>query len=368
MSHEIYNNSMAYVGDKPWHNLGHQLTGKESIDECLVIAGMDHKIQRRLVRMRINPNSTEDMVIPGYMAITRDSDNHVFQVASDRYVPMQYQEMVSLFRDFIEAGDMRMGTLGLLKDGAIAWAMAEIGESFTLVGGDKITGNLVIATSHDGSLMTEAKLCETRIVCWNTLMSALVEKGNSVRIKHSKKDKKGAIAQAKVTLGLAKDRFHRFEDWARVLSTTPVKDTQEVYQYLIRLTGSQLLETAIDATPVNGADLLESVISQDISSIKTRKILSDENLTRAGRAILDEILDSPGANLESAKGTWWGVLNGVTHYFDHNSPTRVAGDDNRSDNIARADNRLTSAWYGVNANTKEKALDLAYQYATRKVN
>jgi hypothetical protein len=92
----------------------------------------------------------------------------------------------------------------------------------------------------------------------------------------------------------------------------------------------------------------------------------DECLQIAGRAILAEIVDSPGANLPSAKGTWWGVLNGVTHYYDHDSPTRIANSDNRTN--ARQDNRLTSAWYGVNAKKKEQALDLAMQYATERTN
>ena len=368
VAHDIWNNNMAYLQSdgKPWHGLGKALTGNESIDECLQIAGMTHKIERRLVRMRINRDSIEDTVIPGYIAIVRDSDNHVFQIASDGYHPMQYTEMVSMFREFVEAGDMRMSTLGLLKDGAIAWCMASINQGFKLCDGDEINGNLLISTSHDGSVMNDVRFCHERVVCANTLAMAKGECGLSFQFKHSRKDKKAAIREAKERLKLAKDRFSKFADWCGVLASKPVQDEQQVYQYLIQLTGSQLLEQAIATTPANGNDLLESLIASDVETIKANKKLTDENLSRAGRAILDEIIESPGANLPSAKGTWWGVLNGVTHYFDHDSPTRIANSDNRA--YARQDNRLTSAWYGVNAKKKEQAFDLAMQYATGKVN
>ena len=60
---------------------------------------------------------------------------------------------------------------------------------------------------------------------------------------------------------------------------------------------------------------------------------------------------SPGATMKSAKGTWWGALNGVTYKEDHQRSSKGEG------------NALHSAWFGVGANRKAKALDLAIQYA-----
>ena len=59
----------------------------------------------------------------------------------------------------------------------------------------------------------------------------------------------------------------------------------------------------------------------------------------------------PGANLASAKGTWWGALNAVTYVEDHLRESQQEG------------NALHSAWFGAAANRKAKALDLAVEYA-----
>ena len=273
--------------------------------------------------------------------------------------------MVYLFKDFCESGEMTLDTLGLLKDGAVCWAMAKIGSSFTLAGDDKVEGNVLIYSSHDGSLMTEAKLCTERVVCKNTLAIARGEIGASFRIKHSRKDKKSAIKEARESLKLVKNKFDRFSQWCNVLANAKIQDEQHVYQYLQTLTGKELLETAVETQSHNDSgNLLDAVIATTQPQIIMKaKKLSDEDLNRMGRGILESIIESPGHDMKSANGTWWGVLNGVTNYFDHEALTRVANDDKRTN--ARDDNRLYSAWYGQGANIKERALELALDYAEK---
>jgi hypothetical protein len=74
------------------------------------------------------------------------------------------------------------------------------------------------------------------------------------------------------------------------------------------------------------------------------------DLNRAGKLILDAILESPGAELASTRGTWWGAVNGVTYAVDHQMGRT-------------ADSRLTSAWFGQRAAVKQQAVELAVQYA-----
>lgn len=54
-----------------------------------------------------------------------------------------------------------------------------------------------------------------------------------------------------------------------------------------------------------------------------------------------------GADLPSAAGTAWGLVNAVTQYADHERRARSA------------DHRLDSAWFGVGANLKQRAWDEA---------
>ena len=55
-----------------------------------------------------------------------------------------------------------------------------------------------------------------------------------------------------------------------------------------------------------------------------------------------------GSDLDSAKGTAFGLLNAVTEFVDHERRARSV------------DNRLDSAWFGQGANIKQKALEQAW--------
>lgn len=65
---------------------------------------------------------------------------------------------------------------------------------------------------------------------------------------------------------------------------------------------------------------------------------------------------SPGSGLESARGTLWGAVNGVTYYADHMAPAR------------NDSNRLMSSWFGANEGLKEKAMQTAMEMAGKGVN
>ena len=71
-------------------------------------------------------------------------------------------------------------------------------------------------------------------------------------------------------------------------------------------------------------------------------------ISRHAEEALAVVHTQPGANF--AEGSWWQAFNAVTYMTDHT--------------LGRSrDSRLTSAWYGMNRVKKEKALDLAVQYA-----
>lgn len=348
--------TMAYVQSNgvPWHGLGNPIPQGATIEQMLKASGLDWKVNLRYVRMKEGKDLESFVPIPGFVAVVRDTDNKVYQIASDRYKPVQNATIMEQFREHIEAGGMHLDTAGSLKEGAVVWAMASLGKGFTLPGGDVVTGNLLYSTSHDGSLVTEAKFVSTRVVCWNTLSAARGEKGTSYRLKHSTKFDAGKQREAKEVLGLALNRLQKLEAWANKLADCKIAK-QQALTFVQTLTNPGWFEEVIQksedlrSAEINGGNLLDLVIAESAST-KTLKPPTENDLNRVGKAILESIIDSPGSDLPSAKGTAWGLVNGVTYYTDH-----IAG---RSQ-----DNRLTSSWFGQRENLKEEAFDLALKVA-----
>lgn len=369
MSHEI--ETMAFTGaEKPWHGLGERVDGDLTPDEMLVKAGLNWHVSRRLVRMRKDPNLPEEMVIKGYHAIVRDTDNTVFQIASDRYKPIQNNVVLGFFEDYCRAGGMTLETAGSLKGGAVIWGLAKIGADFTLAGGDKVDGYLLLANSHDGSLSFNALFTSVRVVCWNTLSSALSQgsKKGMFRMRHSKQWTDAVAADAKNKLGLARQEMEALKQAADFLSHQKVKSEQLVREYIIQLTNPNLLEDIVTASVSDravsqmpqGVDLLGAMLDRAEADERSKKVvrgkITEEDMGRVGRAIFDSILTSPGSELPSATDTWWGVVNGVTHFADH---CTVRG-------TREADTAMQSAWFGQKATMKRDALELAIQFAEGK--
>jgi phage/plasmid-like protein (TIGR03299 family) len=345
---------MAYISANgvPWHGLGHEITPSMSIDEMIEAGGLNWGVKavKMYSRSIVEPYPVEEIV--GYRRITRDSDNKTFMIASDRYTPDQPREIVEFFQEYMESASLQLDTLGSLNGGATIWAMGKLGKDFTLPGEDRTYGNLMVATSFDGSLPYVVKGCNTRVVCMNTLGMALGEKGNEFRAKHSRKDRKSVAADAKKALGIATTRFAQNQEQAEFLTTVKVDPKgQEVYRYVAALADPELLEkitaaTTINTNPATGGSLLDSIVSTEI--LKPKKI-TESDFNRAGRGILEAIITSPGSDLASAKDTMWGVLNGVTYWADHT----------RGDSRTSQDSRLNNAWFGQVSKLKTNAVDLA---------
>ena len=67
--------------------------------------------------------------------------------------------------------------------------------------------------------------------------------------------------------------------------------------------------------------------------------------------IQESTIASPGSELESARGTLWGAVNGVTHYVDHVARARTDS------------NRLFSGGFGDGERMKNSAVRVAAEMA-----
>lgn len=364
--------TMAYVGQTPWHGKGFDMTeeymqeqlaeGKTPTEIWLEVSRLNWKVERRMLAMRPSPNFVVggDKVmltdpLSAFRAIVRADTDEVFQIATNRYHPLQNYQIVDFFGEYCAAGNATMETLGQIA-GKI-WALAKLNGEAEIGKGDKVQGYMMLASSHDGTLGTIGKPTQVRIVCNNTLRAALGGKKSvyEFRLKHSAKWTVKRAAEAKRVMGIAMEQVEQTNAVCRDLSKVTI-DEKGREEYVTRLLkGESLLEqVAVNTMGTGSTGLLDAIIDGDNGNTHTDQENGKDGLKRLGKAILEAIIESPGSDLPGARGTLWGAVNGVTYYVDH-----VRG--------RNQDSRLNAAWFGAGDGLKTQAVRVAVDMAGLQV-
>lgn len=295
------------------------VSGVNSPEELLIRAGLDYTIRRHQLAMRDDDGNLVTESLSKYRAIV--GNGQVFSIATERYHPHQNIQIAKFFMDFIDAGDAQMETFGSVRNGAIVWALAKITNADMVINEALTEGKILVATSHDGSIKTLVKPTTVNIVCMNTLMAAVREdyyREYQWSLSHRSVFDDEALAEAK----------------SIVLRSSEV--IQQSNNYLTKL-----------ATMEADASARQQFINKLLGNSETINADSDDGRkSRLYRKLEDSILAAPGANLGNTSQSFYGLVQGVTHFVDH-----VRG---RS-----ADNRLASAWFGPGAKLKTDALRIA---------
>ena len=300
--------SMAYVGECPWHRLGTKVPPGLGTLEFMKLAGLDWEVVKEPAYSVINGN-----VIPvGWSSLYRKTDFKVLDTVSDEWFELQNKQQFEFISDFVANGDMSIETGGSLAGGQIVWVLAKINESFDLFKGDTIDSYLLFTNYHKYGFSTDIRFTPIRVVCKNTLSISL----NSMNVQFAKFSHRKAFNPeiAKETLGIVTTKMEKYKEMATFLGSKKTKE-EDIVQFFKRL--------------------------YPTASIK-------EPMSRNAKKGLDVLNLQPGA--EFAQGTWWTPFNAVTYMTDHLL--------SRTD-----DTRLVSAWYGDGKNKKNRALELAVEYA-----
>tara|TARA_Y100000310_G_scaffold344528_1_gene457767 strand:+ start:2135 stop:3163 length:1029 start_codon:yes stop_codon:yes gene_type:complete len=339
MAHQV--ETMAYAGEVPWHGLGQAVSSIMTPDEMVMAAGLDWNVSKRPAYTTENPTvtnlfdpttSSKFLHVPNQYFLVRDTDNSVLSPAGKSYIPFQNREVMQFFKKFTGAGKMNMETAGSLKEGKDIWGLAKLAHDFKLPGGDEVKGYMLLNNSHQVGKALTVMLTAIRVVCANTLGMALGAEGQRFRVLHLRMFDEEIMQAAEEALGLSNAQMQQFQEQAEFLSTKRTTNS-DVENFVAELFQPKLL--------------VERGKTTEFSSLPP---LRDE-LKRTASNVLEAIETSPGATLASAKGTWWGALNGVTYVQDHQKRSMNRG------------NALHSAWFGSGAVTKRKALDKALEYA-----
>ena len=314
MAHLI--EKMAYVGATPWHQLGNQLPPKQPIEVSAEKAGMDWTICDTPVRYLTEQIGSLGAILSfdDQKVLYRSDTKAPLSVVSSRYQVVQPKAVLEFYRDLTEISGFELETAGVLKEGRKFWALARTGKSMALKGNDLVNGYLLLATSCDGSLATTATPTTIRVVCNNTLTIALNGASSAIKVPHSTSFDAQAV---KKQLGIAVSQWDSFMYRMKTLSERKVKN-HEAMNYFLKV----LCQT--DSQPDQAA------------------VLTNERALKKVQSMYEG--QGHGAELASASGTAWGLLNAVTEFVDHEKRARSQ------------EFRLDSAWFGQGASLKQRAL------------
>jgi phage/plasmid-like protein (TIGR03299 family) len=303
---------MAYINATPWHGLGNQLTPNQPLEVWQQQAGMDWTIESSPVHYMGNGlRQFNDAKV-----LFRSDNNEALSVVSNRYQVVQPHDVLEFYRDLTEVGGFTLETAGVLKGGRKLWALASTGQETYLKGNDQVKAYLLLATACDGTLATTAQFTSVRVVCNNTLSIATSDGVGAIKVPHSTKFDPAKVKQQ---LGIGISSWQRFVVEMKRLADTPAHPF-EARRYLVDVLGDP------DFTYHQQPNL---------------KALNQVFALYTGLG--------KGSLLTSSEDTAWGLVNAVTQYVDHDRRARST------------DNRLDSAWFGMGAAIKQKALERALQ-------
>jgi phage/plasmid-like protein (TIGR03299 family) len=287
-----------------WHGLGVILNDFPGWDEAYVLAGHDFTVEEQDVFIKAErPIFGDNSLVtfpklPGYKAVTNSKTGSVFAVHNSTYEVIQNPVGWELAKLLVADSNVRVETAGVLKDGAVCWALLSLDEPFTVDGDNSPTYPFVtVSWAHDGSAALRCFPTSIRVVCWNTHSMAV--------------DKAEADGRA-FTFRHTKNVADRIDDARDVMAGVRASSAQ------FRELANEL--AAITVTDRQREQFVTTFLPQPLGVISDRVIdnmLSDREGLRA-------IFDSPTMP-EAHRNTAYGLVEAGVEYLDHIRGSRNAG-------------------------------------------
>jgi phage/plasmid-like protein (TIGR03299 family) len=270
--------TMAYTGERPWHNLGQYVEGEAmTAEQALELGHLNYKVSKEPLTTTFNG---EAIKIKHKVAVIRQDTMQSIGIVGPKYKLLQNVDAFSFFDAIVGKGEAIYHTVGALGDGEKIWLMAKLPKDIN-VKGDITESFLLLYNAHDGSSAVRAKFTPVRVVCQNTLNAALGKDGNKeINIRHT--------TNIETKLKTA----HKLLD----IAARTMDYTEKVY---IKLAETKVSESEVKA-------FLDILIPEHAdATFNTRR-----NNILVG--IREKFVSGKGNNGE----TLWDLYNGVTEYVD----------------------------------------------------
>jgi phage/plasmid-like protein (TIGR03299 family) len=308
------------------------IKGAGSIETILKTHGLDYQV---IMVPHVNAFTGQPTT---FFDTYRDDTKEILGAGlTERYHIIQNADNMAVIEDIaaLYDGDVYFARGMTFDGGRVAVAQIDLGEMIIGEGRngfkDKVRKYLTWTNAHDGSGAQHYFLSPTRIVCANTLTAAL-----------SATYKKGGKREDKITkfsirhTATAKERMDAARSSLKVINgeLTRTEHTYQVMAYT-KMTTDQKREVFAQLFPTEDKDKRAANIAKEAAS-------------RAADLIRNA--DDGRIDPDSA----WGFYQGLTRYYDHESPIRLHGE--KSGQVAQSIARTQSTLTGTIAEKNAKAL------------
>jgi phage/plasmid-like protein (TIGR03299 family) len=338
MAHNLDRDSMAYVGEAPWHRLGKSVPRGVHAEQMLKAAGLDWTVQMRPARgakkvfkgdpSSLPPDGTIDpndrrLKYNRYeiVRLPRDAPEQeiLFGVVSDQYQPLQNTEAFRFFDTIVDQKIAFFETAGALGDGERVWVLAEVPGQIEVVPGDSCRRFLLLSNTHGGKGSVVVKFTAVRVVCQNTLLLSMQDGEPMLRLRHSR-NLVPRLDEVQHLIASANQVYH---------------DAAELFVAMAKRT------------------LRSDDLDQYLESVYPRsKEQREKRLQLAGPKAVHRLMhECPDLQLNGIRGSLWAAYNAITRAVDHEGSTRGGPEA-----------RLERIWFGDGAELKRRALDSAREW------
>lgn len=304
MAHDIeIDNSgarMAFAGEVPWHRLGKQMNGLQTIDSMLEAARADFDVRLTCVaavdedgNLILNPDGTPVIIEDSRATVRVNQDGSADGLATvgTRFHVKQNREITERALAVIGAshGDAVMDTMGVLDGGREFFASIDLGTLVIDPTGvnDRIARYLLVRNGHNGKVPITYANTNIRAVCRNTVIIGVKGAERIFRARHT--------ANADTALDDAQKVLEISTEWAKQF----------------KLTAEQMLAIPTPASSGRIDRVLNSVFPEKGSETDRQK-----NNRLEVHALVRGIYGNT-RNSANYGENGWSLYNSVVEYLDH---------------------------------------------------
>lgn len=324
-----------FVHEPAWHGLGTVLDKAPTIEEAIVLAGLDWKVKEHPIYADVTaefgeketrvPSNLSERVY-SHKAIVRETDNSVLGIVGSTYTPIQNSDAFQFFDKVLESGSATLEAGGSLRHGQKIWVLANMIKEGEVLKGDEVQSHLLLSNSHDGMMSLWIQFTPIRVVCMNTLTAALSTRhndykaGKAIRLRHAPRIEE-SLQIAKTLINTATETF-----------TT----SMEAYKLFTR---NKMTDTSFLAY----VDSIFKLPPKEVDVDELRKDMDERKVSKRDEILTELFQTGAGTDINGVRGTVWAGYNAITEWVEHYR------------GYSAQEGRLENSWFGEGTVIRNKA-------------